>query len=304
MKIGVVVPTLNAGPLWPDWIESVRTQSSTLEEVVVMDSASDDQTACLARQAGFTVISVERASFDHGGTRQIAVDYLAGKVDVVVFLTQDAELADRHAIEHLASVFQCTELGCAYGRQKARESHSDIAKHHRTYNYPIEPSTADASQFSYHGLRAAFCSNSFAAYRLSALQTVGGFPSGTIFGEDMIAAVKIMRAGYNKRYVPEAVVWHAHDYSKLQEFQRYFDMGVMHTSEPLLVEILASGASSGGMAFVRSEISTVAKGRQMKVLALVARSGIRWLGYQLGKRHTILPRKVRRFCAMNKGYFK
>jgi len=232
LRVGVVVPTLNAGPSWSAWVSALAKQSYSIDRILVADSQSDDRTVEIAKQAGFEVLEVARQDFDHGGTRQLAVDHLENSVDVVVLLTQDAELKDSEAISALVDVFSDPTVGCAYGQQLARPSHSSIARHHRHFNYPNTQSVETANSLRERGLRAAFCSNSFAAYRVNALRESGGFPKNTIFGEDMFAALAIMQAGWAKCYVPTAKVWHAHDYTLIQDLRRYFDMGVMHVSEP------------------------------------------------------------------------
>ncbi|MEM9602034.1 MAG: glycosyltransferase [Pseudomonadota bacterium] len=302
LRFALIVPTLNAGEAWPAWLSAVAQQSRAPDTVLVVDSSSTDDTAVLASQAGFDVAVIDRAGFDHGGTRQRAFDRVRDAVDVAAFLTQDAELADSTALAALMAAFDDPGVGCAYGRQLARPSHTAIARHHRTYNYPDEPARVDASDLERQGLRAAFCSNSFAAYRSTALSAAGGFPESVVFGEDMLAALRILRAGYAKCYVPAACVWHAHDYTPLQEYKRYFDMGVMHAAETEL-HSLRGGAGASGRAFVRSEIRAVAGSNPLTAFALVCRNGLRYLGYRIGLRAQRLPAFVKRAMTMNKAYF-
>lgn len=303
LKIGLVVPTLNAGSDWPAWIKALKSQRLFPARVLVIDSCSNDNTAMLAQQSGFEVLQVDRGDFDHGGTRQLAVEYLGDSVDIVVLLTQDAELVDVDSIAHLIASFEDSAVGCAYGRQLGRLSHSAIARHHRSFNYPETASRTTYTELSLQGLRAAFCSNSFAAYRIRALREVGGFPANTIFGEDMLAALAMMQAGWVKCYVPSARVWHAHDYTVMQDFRRYFDMGVMHAIEPRLVGLVEQ-ASSAGRAFARSELMIVGGGDPISCAGLVIRSGGRWVGYQLGRRVQKLPIAVSKLLTMNKAYFQ
>jgi len=44
-----------------------------------------------------------------------------------------------------------------------------------------------------YGLKAAFNSNSFSAYRVSVLKKIGGFKAGIIFGEDMLVAANVLK---------------------------------------------------------------------------------------------------------------
>ncbi|HNA21801.1 MAG TPA: glycosyltransferase family A protein, partial [Agitococcus sp.] len=102
-RVGLVVPTLNAGDMWPAWLAAVIGQNYPLHRKLVVDSSSTDNTIQLAQANGFEVLTIARIEFNHGATRQMAAEYLSD-CDLVVFLTQDAILAQQDAIEKLVSV--------------------------------------------------------------------------------------------------------------------------------------------------------------------------------------------------------
>ena len=126
-------------------------------------------------------------------------------------------------------------VGCASGRQLPHSDASLLASHARHFNYPNVSSIRDEKSISTLGLKAAFCSNSFAAYRVSALYECGGFPLNVILGEDMYVAAKMLLRGYKTAYVANATVYHSHNYSPIEEFKRYFDTGVYHAREAELL---------------------------------------------------------------------
>lgn len=55
---------------------------------------------------------------------------------------------------------------------------------------------------------------------------MGGFPEDVIGSEDAYVAARMLLGGYAVRYATTAEVYHSHDYSVLEEFRRYFDIGV------------------------------------------------------------------------------
>ena len=79
------------------------------DDVLVVDSCSTDQTAELARKAGFDVQVIFQKNFSHGGTRAMMVERL--DADIVVFLTQDAVLANENAVRELVLAFQGRKVG-------------------------------------------------------------------------------------------------------------------------------------------------------------------------------------------------
>jgi rhamnosyltransferase len=98
--VGVVVPTLNAGVRWQACLAAIAEQSCPVRRRLVIESASTDSTVAQARAAGFDIIEIKRADFSHGGTRQLAVDTLQDW-EIVVFLTQDAVMANAEALAEL-----------------------------------------------------------------------------------------------------------------------------------------------------------------------------------------------------------
>ncbi|VCW13919.1 hypothetical protein BANRA_01245 [Escherichia coli] len=61
----------------------------------------------------------------------------------------------------------------------------------------------------------------------------------------MYYTAKAILAGYKVAYVADAVVKHSHNYSPIDEFKRYFDIGVFmrmkNGSEKILVALVAKG---------------------------------------------------------------
>jgi len=304
VKIAVVVPTYNAGSLWQDWLISmVRQQGFMLSQVLVIDSSSNDQTLVLAEQAGFQTYIIPKSEFNHGGTRQLAVSLLPKDTDVVVFLTQDALLTTNDAIQKLVAVFEDELVGCAYGRQLPHRDAGLLGAHARLFNYGEQSYKRILDDVSNYGIKTAFLSNSFAAYRVSALKKVGGFPLDTIFAEDMMVAAKMLQENYAVAYVAEACVYHSHDYTPMQEFRRYFDMGVLHAREPWLLQQLGKPVGEGKR-FVLSEWAYVLKHAPWLWPISVLSSAMKWLGYTLGKQEAKLPLSLKKCLTMHKGYWQ
>lgn len=302
MKTAVIVPTLNAGSVWGDWISTLLATGINVEDVYIIDSGSIDETVQLAHSAGFNVKQIEYETFNHGGTRQLAVAELHG-YDLTVFLTQDAVLSDTDSINKLLLPFDDDNVAAVCGRQLPRQNADVIEAHARLFNYPETSSINSINDAGKKGLKAAFLSNSFAAYRVSALLNVGGFPANVIFGEDMYVAAKLLKAGYSVAYAADACVFHSHGYSFYQEMQRYFDMGVFHASEPWIRQDLG-GAESEGLKFVASEYKYLLRHAIWVIPEGMFRTLLRYTGFRLGLIEKWLPIGLKQKLLMNKGYFK
>ena len=301
-RVVVLVPTCNPGPQWPDFLRALQAQTLQPERCVVIDSESTDGAVQAAQAAGLTVQRVARASFNHGATRQQAVDQFAGQADVVVFLTQDAVLAEPNALQALVAAFDDTSVAAAYGRQRPHANATPVAAHARLFNYPDTGHTRGLHDAPAFGIKTCFLSNSFAAYRVQALQAVGGFPGDVILGEDMHVAARLLQAGHGIRYQAQAAVYHSHNYSLRAEFGRYFDTGVFHAQQPWLRRDFG-GAGREGVRFVLSEMAYLLRHAPWRLPEAACRSLLKALGYRLGRRHAALPQQVCRGLSMHKGYW-
>lgn len=301
-RYAVLVPTLNAGPDWPIWIAQLAKQSKAPDEVVVLDSESSDDTATLARQHGFTVLPVLRRSFNHGGTRQFGIEHLQGRVDFVVCLTQDAILASTDAVAHLLSAFDDPLVGAAYGRQLPSKNASAMAEHARLFNYPAIARTVRPEDHRQLGFKACFLSNSFAAYRMSDLNAVGGFPKHVILGEDTSVAAKLLMSGRSIRYEASACAHHSHNYTLGEEFRRYFDTGVFHARSPWLLSAFGS-AGGEGRRFVNSELRFLAQRAPIRIPVALASTLAKLLGYRAGRLERWIPLAFKRRISMFKSFW-
>lgn len=300
-RVGLIVPTLNAGRRWHDWLERVECQSLKPARRLVIDSSSDDDTADLARAHGFEVISIARQDFNHGATRQMASELL-DDCDILVYLTQDALLASPDAVSRLVAAFADPKVALAYGRQLPHADAGPIGAHARLFNYPASPAKKTLADIARLGIKTAFCSNSFAAYRRQDLMGIGGFAAHVIFGEDSVAATRLLLCGKTIHYVAEAEVYHSHDYTIVEDFRRYFDLGVFHAREPWIIQALGS-AEGEGLRFIKSEFAYLLKRAPWLLPSACARAALKYFAYHLGRKERHLSPGRKRRLSMNRAFW-
>ena len=302
MSFVVIVPTLNAGNLWATWIDALNSQSLKPDRVLVIDSGSDDCTVKLSKAAGFDVQMLKPGGFNHGATRKQALLHNLNH-EFVVFLTQDAILSDFNALRNILLPFNGELVAAVCGRQLPSTEAGAFGTHARLFNYPATSFVRTYDDRKAYGLKAAFLSNSYAAYRVNVLVELGSFPEDVIFGEDMYIAVKILQAGYKIAYAADARVYHSHDYTIRQEFERYFDMGVFHAREPWIRRDFGE-AEGEGVRFVTSELKYLLKHVFWRVPEGLLRTIFRYAGFRLGLVENRLPVILKRKLSMNQAYFK
>ncbi|CAI0751390.1 glycosyltransferase family 2 protein [Serratia fonticola] len=304
MKVLLFIPTYNAvkGGHWLELLNSIMTQTITPYKTIIVDSDSGDETTNIASDFSFNVVKIKKEEFNHGGTRNLAVK-MAGDADIVVFLTQDAILNNANALERIIDVFiNNDDIAAAYGRQLPHLNANHLATHARLFNYKEHSYVSEKNLIPTMGIKAAFISNSFSAYRISSFKELGCFPNNTILCEDMFFAAKLILAGYKIAYVSDAEVRHSHNYSCTEEFKRYFDIGVFHNDEKWIRESFG-GAGGEGKKFIISELKYLLKNSPSSIPQAFISNGAKLLGYKFGQNYTKLPLKLRRALSMHKRYW-
>lgn len=298
----LVVPALNAEGWLPAWIKALKGQTVQPAETVLVDSESTDRTLSIAREAGYTVVSIKRSEFSHGGTRQAIADQFSN-CEIVIYMTQDAILSDPKSIERLMNQFEDEKVGAAYGRQLPRPEADPIEAHARLFNYPATSHVRGQSDIPRLGIKSSFISNSFAAWRKSALDQVGGFPDHTIQNEDAWVASRMIQAGWKVAYCAGATVFHSHPMTVVSEFKRYFDTGVFHSQAPWIRKAFG-GAGGEGARFVKSELSHLIANRPSQIGTAMVRTGAKVVAFKLGCFQEKLPLWLKTKLSSNSGYWK
>jgi rhamnosyltransferase len=283
-------------------LAALQQQNLRPDQVIVLDSESTDGSAQAAQALGYTIQTVQRSHFNHGGTRQSGIDQHAQRADFAIFLTQDAILAHPDALQQLLTAFDDPQVAATYGRQLPHANASPIAAHARLFNYPAQSHTVTAQDKAHKGIKTCFLSNSFAAYRLSALHQVGGFAPDLSLGEDMHLAARLLLAGHAIRYQAQACVHHSHNYNFQEELARYFDTGVLHARQSWLMHTFGS-AGNEGLKFMMSEIRHLSRRAPWLLPEALLRTGLKYAGFKAGQRHAHLPPSLVRRLSMHQGYW-
>jgi rhamnosyltransferase len=278
-RFGLVIPSRDAGLLWDKVLSGILAQQLIRPQVLIVDSGSRDGTVEMAREHGLEVLQIDPESFSHGGTRQMALERL--DCDVVFFLTHDAVLASPFSLALLAQALDDPKVAVAYGRQLPFAHARLNGRILRHFNYPRwseQRSFADRERL---GIRCAFNSNSFAAYRVQALRAVGGFDPDIPVGEDFVACAALLQAGHQSAYVAHATVLHSHDYTLAEEVSRYRLIGRMHRMRWDLIQTFGR-AEREGWVLVRRELCEVMRREPLGLPLSVLRIAARYLGYRSG----------------------
>ncbi|MEJ2058010.1 MAG: glycosyltransferase family 2 protein [Desulfofustis sp.] len=302
MSLSVIIPTRNGGTAFRELLASLSVQSLQPDEILVIDSDSEDETVEIAREYGASVLQITRDEFDHGATRTEAARRAGG--DILIFLTQDVLPASPDLLEILIRpILKNSGVDLSYARQLPAFNATGAAAHLRYFNYPQTTEIRTFADRHQEGIRTVFGSNSCAAYRRSSLAEIGFFEAGLIFGEDSVAAGKLLERGGKISYTADAAVYHSHNYRWNEELRRYFDIGVFHAQCSWLTETYG-GAGRRGTEYIRSGLRYLWSSRSYSMIGdFMVRVGLKFCGYRLGRMHHLLPVRAARFLSMNQQWW-
>ncbi len=300
--VDVIIPTYCPGEDFDRLIEMLLGQSVPPKSIIIMNSMDDD-VYCPDAAAGaygdtVRVFNIRRSEFDHGHTRNIGVSH--SDADYFVCMTQDAvpcdhdllrvlmaamtaDAGDEKADAGAAGASSCQQVAMAYARQVPGEDASEIEAITRRFNYPEEDRIKTRQDLDELGIKTFFASNVCCCYDRRVFDRLGGFVDRTDFNEDMMYAAKLIKAGYAIRYCADARVYHSHNYSARQQYQRNKQLAVSQAQHPEFFGGIRS--ESEGVKLVKSTaLQLVRDGKWYKVPELVYISGAKYMGYRAGRR--------------------
>lgn len=284
--ISVIIPTLNPGMQLFRLLDRLCGQTLPPNEIIVVDSQSDDGTAQRVREyasshtaAHVTLIPILRKDFDHGATRDMALRRSSG--DFVFFLTQDALPEDGTYIRTMMHAFDDESVALVTGRQIARDDARPAERLVREFNYPPTSRVRSKADIEALGIKAFFASDVCAAYRRTAYLEVGGFEHPIDTNEDMLIAAAFLYAGYRIAYQADAHVIHSHNFTLKQQYRRNYLMGKeIQKHKKLLGGAKVTGEGLTLVKFVLGGL--LRQGRVLSAIGFCADCAARLLGNRKG----------------------
>jgi len=207
LGITVVIPLHNQAHLLALLLETLRVQTTAIDEVVVVDNASTDGAPEVARRLGCRVVALKTNT---GFAHAVNTGWRTAKGTWVAILNSDVELAPDWMERLLASI---GEAGFATGTilqakdpQALDGTYDLLSRAGCAWRAGFgQPAGTVPSQPS----RIAIAPGTACLFRRDVLEQLGGFDES--FGsylEDVDLGLRCIRAGISGVYVPEAVATH------------------------------------------------------------------------------------------------
>jgi rhamnosyltransferase len=301
LDIAIIIPTLdgerNLQQNLPHLLSAIDPR-----KVWIIDSDSRDKTVELCKQSGVNIYPIERRKFNHGGTRNLGRSLV--QAEILVYMTQDASPASPDFLQRLVEPFADPNVAMVYGRQLPRPGAAPLEAFPRLFNYPDASFIKSRADIPRLGIKTFFCSDSFCAYRASAWDEMGGFPERTINSEDWHIAARLVAKGYQIAYAADAQVYHSHNYTLRQEFQRYFDLGSFLKKESWMREMVG-GAEGEGMRLLQKQIEYLMDKQKAHLIPhMLIATAMKYMGYRAGMVEPSLPLSLKKAFSQQKYFWK
>ena len=261
-------------------------------EVILIDSGSSDQTVEIAGRYPLKLFRLASEAFHHARTRNLAAELARG--DPLVYLAADALPSDRNWMRGLLHNFSDPAVGAVYGRHLPRH-HASIERCNvlDTMYSPtrLEKSAANRAQLGY---RYCHFSTVNCAIRRQVWQQTG-FPGNMNVCEDVAIASRILEAGWKIVYEPGAAVYHTHQFSAVQLFRRYFDMGVVYRRLNIWNGANAAMLCRDGVRSLRTKLNGTRNHYSLAERAGgICQDAAKFAGLLLGCNERFLPSAIKR----------
>ena len=281
-------------------------------EVVVVDSGSVDGTLDMLARYPVKVVRIRPEEFNHGATRNLGASH--GRGEFIVFITADAFPTEECWLANLVAPFDLNlDVAGCFGRHVAHAGADPVDawrmdRHFANFGPDTRIFRLDSDhEEEYRRLEWMydFFSDNNSSLRRSVWEK---HPLPVVdMAEDQHWAKMIMRLGYAKAYVPDAVVAHSHSYTPWQWVRNWYDQHASYRDlrSPVAMRRLRDTvswfmrSSYQDVAYLRNPRSDGAYGLRHQARAVV-NNAARATGGYLGANYPRLPRAVRRKVSMQR----
>lgn len=227
-KVSIVMPTFNGDEYLDEVLHMVTNQKVDFEfEIVVVDSGSSDRTLEILDKYEINYHSIDKKTFNHGLTRNLAISKSKG--EIIVMLTQDAIPSDENWLANILKPYDDEDVVGVYVKQIPRDD-CNIIIEKRINSWIIGENQGITNSIDCFEQYDKF--TPYEKYRLTNFDDVCSSLRRSFweknpykkmdFAEDLRFGVDAILAGKKIVYTPDSAVIHSHNRPLRYEYKRTY----------------------------------------------------------------------------------
>lgn len=280
MNIEIICPLYNGKNYINNILSSIKIQKNVniLRTFFVLTDTNDNSEEILL-QNNLKYLKIKPSEFSHSLTREMIA--LKSKADIVVFISQDIEIEDELWLYNLTRDIIENKTDAAFSRQITK--YDNIEKYTREKNYPDESRIVSKNDIEKLGLNTFFFSDASSAIKTEIFKKLNGYDGKDLpTNEDMYLAYKLINNGYRIEYSADSIVYHSHDFTLKQLYDRYKLTGLFFKQNDYLNNY-GTNKSGGGLA--KYVLKRAIQDKNIKVIfRFIPDMAVRFIGMKVGQR--------------------
>ena len=279
MKIDIICPLYKAEEFIVNLNNSLLKQENvTINSINYILTESNDRSEELLKKNKCSYEVIKRSDFSHSLVRENAAMKCSG--DILVFITQDIDIRTNNWLERLVAPIVSGEAEASYSRQLTK--FNNIEKYTRECNYPDVSVIKTRNDIPKMGLKTFFFSDACSAIKESVFKELDGYDHKNLpISEDMYIAYKLIMNDYRIKYCADSVVYHSHDFTLKELYERYKLTGKFF-KEYSYIDKYGTNKSGGSLA--KYILKRAIQDKNFKVLLrFIPDMFVRFVGMKVGK---------------------
>lgn len=280
VKIDIICPLYNAEKYIDKLHDSFLKQKQVnINEIKYILTECGDNTEKILKKRKIKYKKIPKKDFSHSLVRERAS--INSSSDVLVFVTQDVVIKDDLWLYNLVKDIDDKNIVASYSRQLTK--YNNIEKYTRESNYPDKDVIKSKDDIEKLGLKTFFFSDASSAINTKLFKKLNGYDNKDLpISEDMYIAYKIIMNGYKIKYCSNSIVYHSHNFTLREIYDRYKLTGKFFKENSYLDQYGTTGSGANLAKYILKRIF------QEKRFNLLLRypfdMGARFIGMKVGKK--------------------
>ncbi len=279
ISVDIICPLYNAFVYIDNLHKSLLKQKKVkINKIRYVLTEGKDNTEDYLKQNKIDYKKIKKEDFSHSLTRE--KEAMDSNANVIVFITQDVVIEDELWLYNLVKDIDDKDIVAAYSRQLTK--YNNLEKYTRESNYPDKSIIKSKKDIEKLGLKTFFFSDASSSISTKVFKKLNGYDNKKLpINEDMYIAYKIIMSDYKIKYCSDSVVYHSHNFTLKEIYNRYKLTGMFFKENNYLDQF---GTTGSGATLAKYVLKRIFQERRFSLLFRYPFDmAARFLGMKVGK---------------------